>query len=71
MSRNWIVSLWFPHTRWLIGVVLWETRPMDRPFSANIHENGEGLSGDIQLGSQGSVHKALFSPRVDEDPERF
>lgn len=38
---------------------------------SNVHENGEGLSGDIQLGSQGSVHKALISPRVNEYQERF
>ena len=34
---------------------------------SNIHWNEKGLSGDVQLGSQGSVQKAP----VNEDPERF
>lgn len=38
---------------------------------SNIHGNGEGLSGDVQLGSQCGVQKALIGPRVNEDPERF
>ena len=38
---------------------------------SNIHGSGEWLSGDVQLGCQCSVQKALISPRVNEDPERF
>ena len=38
---------------------------------SNAHGNGEGLSGDAQLGSQSRVQKALIAPRVDEDLERF
>ena len=38
---------------------------------SNIHGNGEGMSGAVQLGGQGSVQKALIGPRVNEDSERF
>ena len=56
-----------------MGVVLWETRFIEHPSSTltNIHGNGEGLSSDVQLGSQCGVQKALIGPRVNEDPERF
>jgi hypothetical protein len=39
--------------------------------SSNIHGNGEGLSGDVHLGSQCGIQKALIGPRVNEDPKRF
>jgi hypothetical protein len=38
---------------------------------SNIQRNGEGLSVDAQLGLQGSVHKALIFPRVDEYPREI
>jgi hypothetical protein len=33
------------------------------------HNKGEGLRGDVQIGSQCGVQKALIGPRVNEDPE--
>ena len=42
------------------------------PFQhSNIHENGEGLSGDVQLGRQGNIHKTEIVPCVDEYLERL
>ena len=38
---------------------------------SDVHGNGERLCGDSQLQHQGSIHKALVSPRVNEYPERF
>ncbi|XP_038869881.1 trace amine-associated receptor 1-like [Salvelinus namaycush] len=38
---------------------------------SNIHGNGEGLGGDVQLRSQCVVQKVLIGPRFNEDQERF
>jgi hypothetical protein len=38
---------------------------------SNIHGNGEGLSGDVQFGSQCDIQKALIGSRLNEDPETF
>jgi hypothetical protein len=52
-SMNWIVSLWFPDTRRLYGGGMVGDPTYRVPIQhANIYRNGQGLSGDAQLGRQ-------------------
>ena len=38
---------------------------------SNIHGNGEGISGDAQLGRQGNIQKTCIDPQFDEYLERL